>query len=154
MLVALAIAAAGLLISLVEGIVSRRRTYAALVATGVPRSVLARAVAWQSLTPAVPAVLLALTVGALLGQGLLGEPSRPAESLRVCVAEVRLCDDSATFEQYTRPVELPAVIRTVPVPVEDLAQYALLALLAILVTAGVGVLFLRSSSNLEELRAG
>ncbi|GAB3948468.1 hypothetical protein GCM10027614_45620 [Micromonospora vulcania] len=49
--VAVLIAAGGLIVALVEGIVARRRAYAALVATGVSRGTLGRSVAWQALTP-------------------------------------------------------------------------------------------------------
>ena len=70
--VGVAIAAAGLLVALAEGIVARRRTYAALVATGVPRATLARSILWQVFAPLVPAILLALAVGLSLVRGLSG----------------------------------------------------------------------------------
>ena len=70
--VGVAIAAAGLLVALAEGIVARRRTYAALVATGVPRATLARSILWQVFAPLVPAILLALLVGLSLVRGLSG----------------------------------------------------------------------------------
>ncbi|HCT80011.1 MAG TPA: hypothetical protein DGT23_26290 [Micromonosporaceae bacterium] len=59
----LLIAAGGLLFAMVEGLLTRRRALVSLVAAGTPRSVLARAVLWQALLPAVPAVLLAIAVG-------------------------------------------------------------------------------------------
>jgi hypothetical protein len=153
--VALVIAAAGLLVSVVEGIVARRRTYAALVATGVPRSVLARAVAWQTLTPAVPAILLAVTVGSLLARGLTrGKVEAGGSSGSRCVAAAQLCADPATRERYTEVVEIPTITRSVPMPFDGLAASALLALVAVLATVGVGLLFLRASSSVEELRAG
>src|SRR6185437_5182306 len=46
-LVAGAIAAAGLAVAMITAIVDRRRSLAALTASGVPRSVLGRAVLWQ-----------------------------------------------------------------------------------------------------------
>ncbi|MFI6783789.1 FtsX-like permease family protein [Micromonospora sp. NPDC050276] len=150
--VAVLIATGGLIVALVEGIVARRRAYAALVATGVPRATLSRSVAWQALAPAVPAILLALTVGTLLGRGLVGEVSTGGWSTTICEAAVALCDDPATREQYTRIVHVPEVRRAVPVPLEHLAWLGVGALAAVLVTVGVGLLFLRVSTALDELR--
>ncbi|HEX5596443.1 MAG TPA: FtsX-like permease family protein [Micromonosporaceae bacterium] len=154
-IVALVIAVGGLMVTLAEGIVARRRAYAALVATGVPRPVLGRAVLWQSLAPAVPAVLLALAVGVLLARGFLGDEVRSSSTgFEICEAGPELCDNPITREQYARLVEVPAVTRTLPVPFDDLALFGAGALAAVLVTVGIGLLFLRSSTALEELRVG
>ncbi|GIJ34091.1 FtsX-like permease family protein [Micromonospora sediminimaris] len=118
---AVAIAAAGLLVTLVEGIVSRRRTYAALVATGVPRATIGTSIAWQVLAPVVPAVLIALGVGYAIGRLLTGDLSPGAR----------------------RP----------DVPLEQLAVQGAGAIVAVLVVVGLGVLFLRSTTAVEELRA-
>ncbi|WP_030486202.1 ABC transporter permease [Micromonospora chokoriensis] len=150
--VAILIATGGLIVALVEGIVARRRAYAALVATGVPRATLSRSVAWQALTPAVPAILLALGVGTLLGRGLAAEVSAGGGSTSTCEATAALCADPATQEQYTRIVHIPVVQRAVPVPLEHLAWLGAGALAAVLVTVGVGLLFLRASTALDELR--
>ncbi|MET7705998.1 FtsX-like permease family protein [Micromonospora sp. NPDC005413] len=150
--VAILIAAGGLIVALVEGIVARRRAYAALVATGVPRATLSRSVAWQALAPAVPAILLALTVGTLLGQGLFREVSTGVSSREICEATAALCDDPATRDQYTRIVYTPEIVRAIPVPLEQLAWLGAAALVAVLVTVGVGLLFLRASTALDELR--
>ncbi|MEU4527069.1 FtsX-like permease family protein [Micromonospora ureilytica] len=150
--VAILIATGGLIVALVEGIVARRRAYAALVATGVPRATLSRSVAWQALAPAVPAILLALTVGSLLGRGLGAEVSAGGGSTEICEATAALCDDPATREQYSRIVHFPVVERAVPVPLEHLAWLGAGALAAVLVTVGVGLLFLRASTALDELR--
>ena len=150
--VAVLIAAGGLIVALVEGIVARRRAYAALVATGVPRAVLSRSVAWQALAPAVPAILLALTVGVFLGRGLFRTVSTGGSSIMVCDATAALCDDPATREQYTRTVQTGGVERAVAVPVEQLAWLGAGALAAVLVTVGVGLLFLRVSTAVDELR--
>ncbi|MEV4753558.1 FtsX-like permease family protein [Micromonospora sp. NPDC049559] len=120
--VALTIAVAGMLIALAEGIVARRRTYAGLVASGVPRVVLARSVAWQVLTPAVPAVLVALTVGLNL-------------------VWRAVADGGAVGARITPEL-----------PLDHLAGYAAGSLLALLAALGVGLLFLRTSTDLEELR--
>ncbi|MGC4849432.1 FtsX-like permease family protein [Micromonospora sp. DT15] len=150
--VAILIATGGLIVALVEGIVARRRAYAALVATGVPRATLGRSVAWQALAPAVPAILLALTVGTLLGRGLVADVSEGGGSTLICDAPAALCDDPATRDQYSRIVYYPAVQRAVPVPLEHLAWLGAGALAAVLVTVGVGLLFLRASTALDELR--
>jgi hypothetical protein len=63
-LVGVSVAAAGLLVALAEGILERRRSLAALAATGTPLATLRRAVLLQGLLPLVPAVLLATALGA------------------------------------------------------------------------------------------
>ncbi|MET8353669.1 MULTISPECIES: FtsX-like permease family protein [unclassified Micromonospora] len=102
---AVLIAAGGLIVALVEGVVSRRRAYAALVATGVPRATLSRSVAWQALAPAVPAIVLALGVGTLLGRGLFPKATTGMSSAEICDATAALCDDPVTRQQYVRVVE-------------------------------------------------
>ncbi|MCW6003141.1 ABC transporter permease [Micromonospora sp. CPCC 205371] len=121
--VGLVIAAGGLIVALAESIVSRRRAYAALVATGVPRSTLAKAVMWQSLVPAAAGIVVALAVGAALSQSLFGDE-----------------------------VEREGIVLEVPVPVDDLALLGAGAVAAVLAVVGVGLLFLRASTALEELR--
>ncbi len=64
LLVALLVAAAGLLVASCESVLECRRTLASLAATGVPQGTLRMAVLLQSLLPAVPAVALAAAVGA------------------------------------------------------------------------------------------
>ncbi|MFG3703255.1 FtsX-like permease family protein [Micromonospora sp. NPDC047670] len=151
--VAMLVAAGGLVVALVEGIVARRRTYAALVATGVPRHTLGRSIAWQSLAPAVPAVAVALTVGLLLARGLFRAPSGGGYTDEVCEAAEHLCADPVTRAQHTRIVRVPEVTVTPGVPVEQLAALGGGALAAVLVTVGVGLLFLRAGTAVEELRA-
>ncbi|MBF9127795.1 ABC transporter permease [Plantactinospora sp. S1510] len=153
-LVALVIAAGGLVVAIVEGIVTSRRTYAALVATGVPRPVLGRAILWQSLAPAVPAILLAVTVGVLLPRSLQSEARTGGSSWEVCDASQALCEDPVTRAQYTRIVEEPAIIRSIPVPFDELALAVGVGLAAVLATVAIGLVFLRSSTDLEELRVG
>ncbi|MCW3842931.1 ABC transporter permease [Micromonospora yasonensis] len=150
--VAVAIAAGGLLVAVVDGITARRRAYAALVATGVPRGTIGRSVLWQSLTPAVPAITLALTVGYLLVRSVYRAPSAGGYSAEVCHAAERLCGDPLTRAQYTRIEWVPKVTVTPDVPWEHLAWFAAGGLAAVLLTVGVGVLFLRASTTLEELR--
>ncbi|SIN29536.1 FtsX-like permease family protein [Micromonospora cremea] len=149
---AVLIAAGGLIVALVEGIVSRRRAYAALVATGVPRSTLSRSVAWQALAPAVPAIVLALGVGTLLGRGLFPKATTGTSSSEICDATAALCDDPATRQQYVRFVETAGAERVPDVPLEQLAWLGGGALAAVLMTVGVGLLFLRVSTAADELR--
>lgn len=133
----LAIAAAGLVVALAETIVSRRRAHAALIAAGVPRGTLARALLWQATAPAGVAVVLALGVGLALSRTLFGEVGRPG--MTVC-APSGPCED------------LPRIVRAVPLPVDDLAMFGGGALAGILAVAGIGLLFLRTSTAIEELR--
>ena len=77
------IAAVGLLVTLGEGIVSRRRMYAGLVATGVPRATLGRSIVWQVIAPIVPAIVLALAVGYSLIRGVSGADEAAGTS-QVC----------------------------------------------------------------------
>jgi hypothetical protein len=123
--VAVVIAAGGLIVAVSEGIVSRRRAFAALVASGVPRGVLARSILWQALAPIVPAVLIALAVGTRLVGPLIGD-------------EVSNYGRSAPFSHAY----------------DSIAAYGALAVGAVLVTVGVSLLFLRSSTAVEELRTG
>ncbi|MFI5934783.1 FtsX-like permease family protein [Actinoplanes sp. NPDC051494] len=117
------IAAAGMLISLAEGIVARRRSYAALTAVGVPGRTLTESVLWQTMLPLVPALLLALTSGSVLMRS-------------------------------TREIRAGDIRLQVPVPLESLALLGGGAFLIMLIMTGVGLLVLRSSTDLEELRVG
>ncbi|RIV38831.1 FtsX-like permease family protein [Micromonospora radicis] len=152
--VAVSIAAAGLLVTLVEGIVSRRRAYAALVAIGVPRATIGTSILWQMLAPVVPAVLVALGVGYAIGRLLTGEAVRGGYTQEVCQATVELCENPATRAEYTELVEVGRVVHTPDVPVVQLAMVGGGAVAAVLLTVGLGVLFLRSNTALEELRVG
>jgi hypothetical protein len=51
-------------------------------------------------------------------------------------------------------IQVPPFVRAVPIPFDDLALYGAGALAGVLVTVGVGVLLLRSSTAVEELRTG
>ncbi len=150
--VAMAITAGGLLVAVVEGITARRRAYAALVATGVPRATIGRSLLWQSLAPTVPAIALALTVGYLLVRGVYRAPSGGGYPQEVCDAGERLCGDPLTRAHYARTEWVPKVTVTPDVPWEQLAWFAAGGLAAVLLTVGVGLLFLRAGSTVEELR--
>ncbi|MEO3748822.1 FtsX-like permease family protein [Plantactinospora sp. B5E13] len=139
--IALVIAAGGLLVALAESIVSRRRAMAALVATGVPRAVLGRALAWQTLTPAVAGIVLAAGTGITLQRGLYDR--------EVSSGWGTVCREASP----TDCVELPAVVRTVPLPLDDLAGFVGVALAVVLSLLLVNLLLLRTSTAVEELRA-
>lgn len=136
--IAVVVAAFGQLVAVTEAIVSRRRTYAALVATGVPRSVLARATIWQSLAVAVPSLLIATTAGLEIARMLLG---------------TSITDGGGETGPVDGPmVSLPTITRAVPVPWAQLALVAGGSIVAVALTVGVGLLFLKASTTVEELR--
>jgi hypothetical protein len=134
------VAAIGILVALAEGIISRRRTYASLVAAGVPRRTLGAAIAWQTLAPLVPAVLIALIVGA----GLVVTPldSVTAAGTSCTGGDSPVCTDG------------PELTASVPWPIADMALLGGGALGVMLLVVGAGLLFLRMSTDVEELRAG
>jgi len=141
------IAGMGILVALAEGIVSRRRAYAALVATGVPRRTLAEALAWQTITPLVPATLIALTVGVGLIRSI--ETSVSGDRRGSCGGTPAQCaDPNSPLWHYTE------VRLAVPVPVSDLALLGGGTLAIMFLVVGAGWLFLRMSTDLEELRVG
>ena len=136
--VALVIAAAGVLVALAEAVASRRRTHAALLAAGTPRSVLGRSLLWQTMAPLVPMLLLALATGTALGRAFGTEERVPGPNRGVDGARVDAHD----------------VVRVAHVPWGELALYGAGALALVLAAVGVSVLVLRRSTSLEELRAG
>ncbi|GAA3350165.1 hypothetical protein GCM10020358_75060 [Amorphoplanes nipponensis] len=144
--VGVVVAAAGIMVALAEGIVTRRRTYAALVAAGVPRRVLGESLAWQTLTPLVPAVLVALTVGLSLVRGVAQEAT--AGGGGTCDGTEAQCADLTSPYWHLSP----EVTLAVPVPLGQLAVLGGAALLVMLLVVGVGLIFLRRSTDLDELR--
>ncbi len=95
MVFSLVVAAAGLLLTTLEGLLERRRTLASLTATGVPTGTLARAVLLQVGLPVLPAAVLAVlvglaTTGALAGSEGLATPWTvlllPPAAVLACVA--------------------------------------------------------------------
>ena len=133
-------AAFGQLVSISEAIVSRRRSTAALVATGVPRSVLARTQIWQAMVVAAPSLVLAAVAGMLIPRFLFGTTvSASPGSMSV--------DGGPVFS-------VPEMTRSVPVPWANLGLVVGIGLLAVLMTVGIGLLFLRPSTRIEELRTG
>ncbi|GAA3638068.1 FtsX-like permease family protein [Streptomyces chitinivorans] len=153
--VALVIAAAGLLVTVAEAVVSRRRTHAALTAAGVPRSVLGRALAWQTFAPLVPAVALATAVGTLMGRGYFGpEVVEHGGPVEFCVTGSDDCFGPGASEEGIRYADVPDVVHAVPVPLGDLALHGLGVLALVAAATGLGLLFLRPGTSVEELRTG
>lgn len=132
------VAAGGLIVALGESVVSRRRTFAALVATGVPRRTLVGVVAWQSLVPLLPGIALALGVGLVLVRTLYSE---------VTATPAYPCGTSAPC------IEPPPLVMDVPLPVIDLTAIGIGAAAVAVLVLAVSLLFVRASTALDELRA-
>ncbi|MFD0483429.1 FtsX-like permease family protein [Kineococcus sp. GCM10028916] len=66
------IAAAGLLVGTVDGVLGRRHVLAGLHAVGVPRGTITRSVLGENLLALVPAVVLATAAGIVAARGLFG----------------------------------------------------------------------------------
>ncbi|GAA4595934.1 hypothetical protein GCM10023107_35880 [Actinoplanes octamycinicus] len=149
--IALLVAAGGVLVAFAEGIVARRRTFAAMTASGVPRRTLGGVLFWHTFAPLLPALLLALVSGAALVRTLRTEISvGGGPDLAVCADPA--APDLATC--VTKVIADPFIVQPVPVPFGQLALLAAGALLAMAAVVGAGMLVLRSSTDLEELRAG
>ena len=119
----LATAGVGLLCALVEGTLGRRSTLVTLVAAGTPRATLARVTASQALLPAIPAIVLALVVGAAVP--------------RLVARDVR------TFDGQVFPI---------PVPWPDLLALGAGALITVLLAVALSLPALRATTELPELR--
>ncbi|MGX6601597.1 FtsX-like permease family protein [Micromonosporaceae bacterium Da 78-11] len=140
---AMVVAAGGILVALAEGIVTRRRTYAALVATGVPRRTLGEAIAWQTFAPLIPAALVSLLVGIGMARAVGGTVTSTSS-----ICEGAQCSDPASPAWHTAEVTL-----NVPIPYADLATLGAVTLAVAVGVVGVGLAFLRMSTDVEELRA-
>ena len=149
---ALLIAILALLVALADRIVSRRRAYAALVATGVPRSVLARVSLIQTLAPAVPSFLFAVLTGLGLHRATLGH-----FTYRPVIGECLYWGTDGSCMQNA-DVLITGVRSVAPWPWEDPATTLNLGLLIggslVLLAAVVGLSLtvLRPSTDIGELR--
>jgi hypothetical protein len=148
--VATVLAAVGMLVAIAEGIVSRRREFAALVATGVPRGTLARATLWQTFAPVMPAVLVALAAGVSLPRGIASESYAGGGQVQTCVGGWEQCKAPGSPNLHT--IDVPTFVHAIPVPFADLALVGAGALVAVLAVVGIGLLFLRGATSVEELR--
>jgi hypothetical protein len=146
-LIAVVIAAAGIMVALAEGIVARRRAYAALVAVGVPRRVLGESLAWQALTPLIPAVVVALAVGLGFIRSVTTQVMELGGSSCTETGTAGQCGPGSPLWTTTETAIIP-----VPLPVEGLASLAGAAIAAMVLVVGVGFVFLKMSTDIEELR--
>jgi hypothetical protein len=157
-LVAAAIAALGLAVAVADSIVERRRALASLTASGVPRSVLGRAVLWQALGAAVPALVLAMATGLALAVGYDSPTvTIPGTTEVICTPppdRQDLCQtpDDPRSAQYTRTLTAPGTSERVRMPWAQLGLIGGWALGAAVLTAGLGLVLLRASTAPEELR--
>ncbi len=130
--IALVIAALGQLVSIVEALVSRRRAYACLVATGVPRATLARTAVWQALAGATPPVIFGTIVG---------------------VGAMRLFSGTTISESsWGDGVRAVTTTMHVPWPWPQMGLTVGVALAAVLATTSIGMMFIKPSTSVEELR--
>jgi hypothetical protein len=155
--IGIAIGVAGLLVALVEGLVSRRHSLAAAVATGIPRGVLARAMLLQSLLSTAPALLLAVATGAFIGWRYMPGTTTGSSAGVTCVPATgdpaSACDQVGYANAHT--VRLPPiwVHLTTPVPWSSLAVLFAGAVALVLLTTAASLLFLPAATTVTELRA-
>ncbi len=128
--VAVAITSAGLLVTASEAIVERRRTLATLAASGTPRSTLAKSLLAESLVPLVPSIILASVAGLLAARGLTG-------------TQMSTWDASTETERVVG----------VPIPWREILTMGSATILACTALTALSLLFLRSSTDITELRA-
>ncbi|MFD6753024.1 MULTISPECIES: FtsX-like permease family protein [Micromonospora] len=145
------VAALTLLIALVESGVARRRAIAALVAGGTPRAVLARALCWRVLLPAVPGIAIAGMVG-MLGMRAFTTTATAGWSRTVCVGTPAECA-GPDAERHLEYREVTHTLQT-SVPWAEVGAVMSVALLAVLLVIGASVLMQRSTTDPAELRAG
>jgi hypothetical protein len=145
--VGVAISATGMLVALAESVVARRRTYTALTAAGTPVSTLSGTLLWQTLAPLVPALGLAVVSGLLLVRSIYSEVTVGGGRIETCT------DPAADPATCARTVMTdPTVTLPVPVPWEQLMVLSGGTILAMLVVAVAGMLVLRGSTDLAEIR--
>ena len=157
-LVALVIAAAGLLVALADTVLAQRRALASLIAAGTPRRILARAIGWQTLAPVAPAVSLASTGGRSAAP--LRRPRRERHHGHADLALLtaagrqcfRACDDQAYSQAQGVVVTAEKVPVTVHTPWDQLLMLAGTAISATVAITLVALLFLRMSTRADELR--
>ncbi len=130
LIIAVTIAAASLLVTTAEAVVSRRRTLASLVASGVPRAVLRRAIMAETLLPLLPTLVLALVGGSVAVRGLTG----------------------STVETWNDVEAGPEIVR-VPVPWARLAGLGAGFIAICVVLTALSLIFMRRATDISEVRA-
>jgi hypothetical protein len=154
-LVAGLIAAAGLAVAVANSVVERRRALASLTASGVPRGVLGRAVVWQTVAVAVPALVVAMVTGLALSSGVARPTVASGGQDSMCTAppaDPRACFSTDPAAHGATMVVAPTVTEQVPIPWGELGVIGGWGLGATVLTAALGLAFLRASTAPEELR--
>ncbi|WP_155391029.1 FtsX-like permease family protein [Catellatospora paridis] len=136
------IAAAGVLLGLLEAVAARRRVFASLTATGVSRGVLVRAGLWQALAPVVVTLPGAVVLGAAMAW--LALPSIAEGKVTMCIPAD--CSDAVMSERVGSIAWFADWTEVAAVSGAGLIVVALLA-----VAAGAT---LRARTDLEALRVG
>lgn len=145
--VGICVAVAGVLVALAEGITARRRTYVSLVAAGVPRQTLIRSIAWHLLAPLTTSLILALALGTAIMRLITGTKVEVYGLPEGCPMNTSC---------MTRPIDEITGQKfdgTVDVPVAELLTLGAGTLAAMLLVVGVAALLLRTTTDVEELRA-
>jgi FtsX-like permease family len=149
-----ALAALALVVAFTERIAGRRRAYAALVATGVPRGAIARASVWQSLAPAVPAIALAVAVGATAMFAFAGSVTAGGWGSGVCPdPDQSVCFGPSGDPSRAIEIKVPTIAANPAIPWTAFGMFAASMLGLVLLTALLSLTVLRSSTDIAELRA-
>jgi hypothetical protein len=153
--VSIAVVGAALLVVFVDRILTRRRAFASLIATGVPRSVLGRASLVQALVPAVPSLALAAAIGVAFTWASTGG------IVAMSVPTAECAGSSAPESCFTSPHGATRFVTTpIPAPWADTATTLAFAglvvapLILLVAVVGLSLTVLRSSTHLRELRTG
>jgi hypothetical protein len=122
-----------------------------LNAVGVPRRTLSESILWHTFTPLFPAAAIALTAGTGIAR-LLGTTVRRVDSQTVCTGTEAQCQSGEP--PYVQFVTKHEIVVGVPIHWTGLALLAAVVLTAMLLASAAGLLVLRSSTDLAEMRAG
>jgi hypothetical protein len=128
------VAAAGLVVGSVDGILTRRQVLAGMSAVGVPRSTLARSVVAENLVALGPAVVLAAAAGILAARGVLGT--------------------RGSVSEYGQDGNSWQVVVDIGVPWAELGILVAGVLAMALLASLISLPLLRASVRPSELRAG
>lgn len=142
--VAAAVAAIGVLVALLEAVAARRRAFAVLTATGVPRGVLARALLWQAVLPVALVLPAAVVLGAGMVRQILPDMYHTVHVMTVPPG----CDSSDCLVAHIKTRDEPWFADWSEVALTSLAGVGLVALIA-----GVAAATLRARTDLQDLRA-
>ena len=152
---AVAIAAAGLLVSLTDSLVTRRRALTSLIAAGAARTVLSRSLAWQTLLPVLPAIALAVAIGAFLPRLILTD-IKTQDVVPRCIpdpGDAAIACADLVYRRAHLVVDTAGVITyPVPIPWAQLGLLATSAVVAMVTITVIGLLLLRTHTRVADLR--